>query len=195
MKLPRHLLLFILVAAATPTLSSAAACHPDDEASLLGFKSGTNRDPSGLLNSWKPGTDCCTWDGITCFINRVSTIWLQANQPNISLSGTISPALSKVRNLDGIYLINLINISGRFPELLFGLPNLEYVYIENNKLSGTLPQTIGKLKKLEALSFAGNRFTGPIPSSISALTGLTQLKLRQNFLTDTVRLELSNLRT
>ncbi|GLT32971.1 hypothetical protein SLA2020_075980 [Shorea laevis] len=126
MKLPHYLLLFILVAAATPTLSSAAACHPDDEASLLGFKSGITRDPSGLLNSWKPGTDYCTWDGMTCFNNRVSPIWLHANQPNISLSGTISPALSKVRNLDGVYLINLINSSGRFPNLLFGLPNLMF---------------------------------------------------------------------
>ncbi|GLT92536.1 hypothetical protein SLE2022_103700 [Rubroshorea leprosula] len=193
MRLPPPLLLFILVAAAIPTLSSAA-CHPDDEAGLLGFKSGITRDPSGLLKSWKPGTDCCTWNGITCFNNRVSTISLQANQPNISLSGTISPALSKVRNLGGIYLINLRNISGGFPDVLFGLPNLTYVYIENNKLSGRLPQTIGKLKQLEALSFTGNRFTGPIPSSISALTGLTQLKLGQNFLTGTAPVGIGQLK-
>ncbi|KAG4136003.1 hypothetical protein ERO13_D08G251200v2 [Gossypium hirsutum] len=162
---------------------TSAACHVDDEKGLLAFKSGITQDPSGMLSSWKSGTDCCNWAGINCRENnRVTTISLygQVDKPDSYLTGTISSSLVKVQNLDGIYFVNLRNISGPFPDLLFGLPKLLYVYIENSKLSGSLPVNIGKLKQLGALSLEGNRFTGSIPSSISELTQLTQLVLGKN---------------
>ncbi|XVF63450.1 hypothetical protein PTKIN_Ptkin09bG0087900 [Pterospermum kingtungense] len=165
---------------------ASAICHVDDESGLLAFKSGITQDPSGMLSTWKPGTDCCSWSGITCLFNdRVTAISLtgQPDKPKAFLSGTISTSLSKLLDLDGIYFQNLRNISGPFPDLLFGLPKLKYVYIENNQLSGQIPVNIGKLTQLEALSLAGNRFTGPIPSSVSELTQLTQLNLGQNLLT------------
>ncbi|KAJ4713841.1 leucine-rich repeat receptor-like protein kinase PXC2 [Melia azedarach] len=168
---------------------ASAACHVDDESGLLGFKSGITQDPSAMLSSWKPGTECCSWAGVTCLANnRVTSLSLlgQHEKPNSFLAGVISPSLARVKHLDGIYLQNLGNISGTFPDFIFGLPHLKYVYIENNKLSGQLPANIGKLTQLEALSVAGNRFTGPIPSSVSELTQLTQLNLGQNLLTGTV---------
>ncbi|XWS24681.1 hypothetical protein CRYUN_Cryun27aG0003400 [Craigia yunnanensis] len=179
--------LFLMFILTVPYIKIASAiCHVDDEKGLLGFKSGITQDPSGMLSKWKSGTDCCTWAGVTClFNNRVTSMSLfgQLDKPNSFLSGTISPSLLKVLNLDGIYLQNLRNISGTFPDLLFGLPKLKYVYIDNNKLSGQIPVKIGRLTQLEALSLAGNRFTGTIPSSISELTQLTQLNLGKNLLT------------
>ncbi|KAJ8759482.1 hypothetical protein K2173_007095 [Erythroxylum novogranatense] len=189
----RHFLfsdtLLFLVLSLCILREASAACHVDDEAGLLAFKSGITYDPSGILNSWKQGTDCCSWSGITCLNNnRVTAISVygQPDKSNGYLSGTISPSLVKIQHLDGIYLQNLRNITGKFPDLLFGLPELKYVYIENNKLSGQIPENLGKLKKLEALSFAGNQFSGPIPSSISELTQLSQLKLGNNLLSGTV---------
>ncbi|XP_007038891.2 PREDICTED: leucine-rich repeat receptor-like protein kinase PXC2 [Theobroma cacao] len=182
--LPFPFLLFILTVPYVKITS--AVCHGDDEKGLLGFKSGITQDPSGMLSTWKPGTDCCTWAGINCLFNdRVTSISLfgQLDKPNSFLSGTISPSLLKVQNLDGIYLQNLRNISGKFPDLIFGLPKLKFVYIENNKLSGQIPMNIGRLTQLDALSLAGNQFTGTIPSSISELTQLTQLNLGNNLLT------------
>lgn len=169
--------------------AGAATCHVDDESGLLGFKSGITSDPSNMLASWKPGTDCCTWAGVICRDgNRVTSLSLsgQPDKPNTFLSGIISPSLSKLRFLDGIYLDNLRNISGSFPSFVFKLPNLLYIYIENNRLSGQLPQNIGNLTRLSALSLSGNRFTGPIPSSISELTQLTQLNLGGNLLRGSV---------
>ncbi|OAY23891.1 DNA damage-repair/toleration protein DRT100 [Manihot esculenta] len=177
---------------------TSAACHVDDEAGLLAFKSGITHDPSAMLSSWKPGTDCCTWAGINCRVeNRVTTISLsgQPEKPNSFLSGTISPSLVKVQNLDGIYFLNLRNITGKFPDLIFGLPKLKFVYIENNKLSGQIPNNIRRLTQLEVLSLQGNQFTGSIPSSISELTELTQLKLGKNFLTGTIPLGISKLKS
>ncbi|CAN8290147.1 unnamed protein product [Cochlearia groenlandica] len=177
--------------------NKAATCHPDDEAGLLAFKSGITRDPSGILTSWKKGTPCCSWNGITCLTNdRVTAIFV-AGQEDVAgsfLSGTLSPSLAKIKNLDGIYFTNLKNITGSFPQFLFQLPLLKYVYIENNRLSGPLPVNIGSLNQLEAFSLEGNRFTGPIPSSISNLTRLSQLKLGNNLLTGTIPLGISNLK-
>ncbi|XP_023766667.1 probable LRR receptor-like serine/threonine-protein kinase At4g36180 [Lactuca sativa] len=170
--------------------AAAAICHPDDEQGLLSFKSGITADPSGILSSWKPATDCCNWSGISCQApnNRVNSISLygQLDKPNSYLSGTISSSLSKLRFLDGIYFQNTRNISGPLPGVLFNLPNLQYVYIENNKLSGRLPENLGNLTRLYALSLEGNGFSGSIPSSISKLTELSQLKLGGNQLTGTV---------
>nr|XP_009773345.1 PREDICTED: receptor-like protein 12 [Nicotiana sylvestris] len=174
----------------------AAKCHVDDEAGLLGFKSGIKSDPSGLLSSWKTGTDCCTWSGVSCGEdNRVTglQIYGQPEKKQI-LSGTISSSLSKLKRLTSINLVNLINLSGT-PNFLVSLPEIQIVYIENNKLSGRVPATIGNLTQLFALSFSGNSLTGPIPSSIGQLTQLSQLKLGNNLLTGTIPKTFSKLKS
>ncbi|XP_010270144.1 PREDICTED: DNA-damage-repair/toleration protein DRT100-like [Nelumbo nucifera] len=176
---------------------NAAKCHPDDEAGLLGFKSGITEDPSGILTSWKAGTDCCTWNGITCLVgNRVTalSLYAQTDNPNSYLTGSISPSLSKLRYLDGIYFHNLQNITGLFPKLLFNLPRLLFVYIENCKLYGRLPANIDRLSQLDALSLEGNLFSGPIPASISKLTHLTQLNLGGNLFSGQIPLGISQLK-
>lgn len=170
--------------------ANAGACHPDDEAGLLAFKSGIKSDPSGLLKTWKAGTDCCnTWSGISCQDQiRVTTISIygRTGQLNSSLSGTISPYLSKLQYLTGIYIENHPNLKGSFPNFFLNLPRLGYVYLENNGLSGRIPENIGNLTQLVAFSLQGNKFSGPIPSSIGQLTQLIQLKLGSNRLTGTI---------
>lgn len=184
------LIIFLAICTLLKLKANAATCHADDESGLLGFKSGIKSDPSGMLKSWKPGTDCCTWEGVNCLFDnkRVTSLSLsgQPDKPDSFLSGTISPSLSKLQFLDGIYLQNLRNISGTFPTFLTKLPNLQFIYIENNKLSGGIPEPVGNMTKLDVLSLVGNRFTGTIPSSISELTQLTQLKLGNNFLTGVI---------
>ncbi|KAG5581747.1 hypothetical protein H5410_052374 [Solanum commersonii] len=164
-----------------------ANCHVDDETGLLGFKSGIKSDPSGLLSSWKAGTDCCKWSGISCGDNNRVTSLSIGGQPdkNQILSGTISPSLSKLKMLTSISLTNLKNLVGT-PNFLLSFPNIQIVYLENNKLSGQIPPKIGNLTQLFALSFLGNKLTGPIPSSIGQLTQLSQLKLGDNLLTGTI---------
>lgn len=197
LSLSSHIVLFCTILTLWCLKDASAACHVDDELGLLGFKSVITADPSGMLTSWKPGTDCCTWAGINCRVNnRVTELSLigQPDKPNNTLSGTISPSLSKLKFLTGLYLQNLRKISGPFPDLLFQLPNIEYVYIENNNLSGPIPETIGNLTRLAALSLLNNRFKGNIPSSISRLTQLTQLTLAGNLLTGSIPYGIQNLK-
>ncbi|XP_077227502.1 uncharacterized protein LOC143860643 [Tasmannia lanceolata] len=190
-----HLLLFLSTYFFSPCFS-AGKCHPDDESGLLAFKSGITEDFSGILSSWKPGTDCCTWSGINCRVdNRVTELSVsgQSDNPKSFLSGSISPSLSKLQLLVGIYMGNLLNLTGTFPQFIFHLPKLSYVYLENNKLSGPLPPNIGQLSQLGALNLAGNRFSGKIPLSISNLTQLGQLNLGQNYLTGEIPAGILNL--
>ncbi|KAK9159451.1 hypothetical protein Syun_005792 [Stephania yunnanensis] len=166
---------------------SAAKCHPDDESGLLAFKSGITEDPSGFMLNWEPGTDCCHWRGITCgegSNNRVTSIGFFSvpEDKDKYLSGTFSPLLSKVQNLESIYFQEPRNITGPFPKFVFNLPKLTQVHIENSKLSGPLPIDIGRLSQLKVLSLMGNQFSGPIPSSISNLTNLDELRLGNNLL-------------
>ncbi|KAL3845716.1 hypothetical protein ACJIZ3_003119 [Penstemon smallii] len=184
------LLLFtIFISLSCLTSLAAARCHVDDETGLLDFKSGIKTDPSRMLSSWIKGTDCCKWFGITCSTsNRVTTLTLVGRPNNLtqSLSGTISPSLSKLMLMHSIFLQDLKNLEGPFPYFLLNLPNIQYVYIENNKLSGPIPINISKMVHLSSLSLEGNRFSGPIPSSIGELTQLTQLRLGLNLLTGTI---------
>ncbi|CAN1199575.1 Receptor-like protein 12 [Linum perenne] len=162
-------------------------CHVDDEAGLLEFKAGITHDPSGMLSLWKPGTDCCAWRTTTCLASgRVNSIWLTGDpgKPDAFLSGTISPSLTKLEFLNGLYLVNLRNITGKFPVSLYGMSQLFYLYLQNVPLSGRLPSDIGKLgPQLHSLNLEGNKFTGAIPASISELTGLSELNLAGNSLT------------
>ncbi|GMN51491.1 hypothetical protein TIFTF001_020639 [Ficus carica] len=194
-----HIILLLLLIALTHLCMrvTSAACHVDDESGLLGFKSGITADPSGLLASWKQGKDCCTWAGVKCRVNhRVTNLSLsgQPGKPNSYLSGKISPALTKLKFLEGLYLQKLRQLSGPFPDILFGLPNIKYVYIEDNKLSGRIPKTVRNLTRLSALSLLGNRFTGSIPGSISKLTELTQLNLGGNLLHGSIPPGIQNLK-
>jgi len=169
--------------------TGAATCDPDDEAGLLGFKSGITKDPSGILSSWKKGTDCCFWSGVFCVNNhRVTQLSvdgdfsLDGNSP----SGTISPMLAKLQHLERILLTSLRKITGPFPQFIFRLPKLNYINIQGCLLSGPLPANIGELSQLKTLVIDGNMFTGHIPSSIANLTRLTWLNLGNNRLSGTI---------
>lgn len=118
--------------------STADLCHPDDEAGLLAFKAGITSDPSGMLSSWKHGTTCCTWNGIECTYSRITSFELIGNSSS-SLSGTISPSLSKLQALEQLLIISHPNITGYFPTFISNLPNLIYIYLEDNGLSGPIP--------------------------------------------------------
>ncbi|MQM08793.1 hypothetical protein Taro_041654 [Colocasia esculenta] len=175
-------LLLLLVLALSAT-ASAAGCHPDDEAGLLALKSAVTADPTGLLSSWKPGTDCCTWNGVSCReASRVTelSIYGKPGDPTSYLSGTIPPSFSRLRKLVGLYLQDLKNLTGPFPAALLRLPDIKYVYIRNASLSGTIPDLSPLAAKLGALGLAGNRFSGPIPESVGKLTQLSQLELARN---------------
>ncbi|KAF8047648.1 hypothetical protein N665_2899s0003 [Sinapis alba] len=178
--------------------TGAITCHPDDEAGLLAFKAGIIDGDWGSVNSWTKGTDCCSWTGVSCANHdRVTSLSLGffSEYFSYTVSGTISPSLSKIQHLESLSLINLKEIRGPFPQFLLRLPKLKHINIESNRLSGPLPTNIGMLSpQLEKLTLSGNQFTGAMPSSISNLTRLTELYLSNNLLTGRIPPKIGNLK-
>ncbi|CAG7872164.1 unnamed protein product [Brassica rapa] len=97
-------------------------------------------------------------------------------------------------------------LSGRIPDVLFGLKNLTDLYLYQNELTGeipksrsatnivkldlsynnltgSIPETIGNLTKLESLNLYVNQLTGVIPPAIAKLPELKELRLFTNKLT------------
>lgn len=90
------LALVLLLTLASPTSS----CTEQEMSSLLQFLDGLLPD-GGLPVSWQNGTDCCTWEGITCSADRTVTDVVLASK---GLEGRISTSLG---NLTGLLRLNL----------------------------------------------------------------------------------------
>jgi len=81
-----------------PSLTSS--CTEQECTSLLRFLGGLSQD-GNLTLTWKNGTDCCTWEGITCSPDRMVTDVFLAKR---NLQGSISSSLG---NLTGQLHLNL----------------------------------------------------------------------------------------
>ncbi|KAI4314357.1 hypothetical protein L6164_027274 [Bauhinia variegata] len=112
-------------------------------------------DPHNVLENWDINSvDPCSWRMVTCSTDgSVSALGL----PSQNLSGTLSPGIGN-------------------------LTNLQSVLLQNNAISGQIPSAIGKLEKLQTLDLSNNAFTGEIPSSLGGLRNLNYLRLNNNSL-------------
>ncbi|TYG72096.1 hypothetical protein ES288_D05G452700v1 [Gossypium darwinii] len=116
-------------------------------------------------NSWKEGTDCCSWDGVTCdHLNAhvialdLSCSWLSGNFP----SNTTLFLLPHLQKLNLAY--NDFNLSkipsefGRFTSLFY--LNLSYtgsLSLAFCDLQGKFPKNIFDLPNLNLLNLGGNQ--------------------------------------
>lgn len=143
---------------------------------LIAIKSDL-RDPYNVLENWDANSvDPCSWRMITCSPDGyVSALGL----PSLSLSGTISPGIGNLTNLQSILLQNN-EISGFIPTSIGKLEKLETLDLSNNKLTNDIPEAVGDLKNLNYLRLNNNSLTGLIPGSLSKVEGLTLVDLSYN---------------
>ncbi|KAJ9160181.1 hypothetical protein P3X46_025605 [Hevea brasiliensis] len=152
--------------------SAAMLCQHDQSLALLQFKKtfsitsdASSWDfpypkPYPKTESWKEGTDCCWWDGVTCDIETGNVIGL---------------------NLSSSLLYGTIHSNNT----LFFLPHLQKLDLSNNDFnrSQIVPQ-FGQFLNLSYLNLNYSVFEGRIPLEISYLSGLVSLDLsRNNYLT------------
>ncbi|TYI85378.1 hypothetical protein E1A91_D05G437500v1, partial [Gossypium mustelinum] len=99
-------------------------------------------------NSWKEGTDCCSWDGVTCD-------HLNAHVISLDLS------------CSWLY--------GNFPSntTLFLLPHLQKLNLAYNDFNlSKIPSEFGRFESLVYLNLSHTRFVGEVPSQVSHLSKL-----------------------
>ncbi|XP_019163822.1 PREDICTED: protein NSP-INTERACTING KINASE 3-like [Ipomoea nil] len=154
--------LWVFIESSFATLSPTGVNY--EVVALMAIKTSLH-DPYNVLENWDVNSvDPCSWRMVTCSPDGyVSALGL----PSQSLSGTLSPGIGN-------------------------LTNLQSVLLQNNAISGPIPASIGKLGKLHTLDLSNNEFSGDMPSSLGDLINLNYLRLNNNSLTGQVPESLSN---
>ncbi|XP_071913252.1 protein NSP-INTERACTING KINASE 1-like isoform X2 [Coffea arabica] len=140
-------------------------------------------DPHGVLDNWDgDSVDPCSWTMITC---SAESLVIGLGTPSQNLSGTLSPSIGNLTNLQIILLQNN-NITGSIPSEIGKLPNLQTLDLSDNRFTGQIPPSLGHLKSLQYMKLNNNTLSGEIPKSLANLTLLSLLDLSYNNLTGPV---------
>ncbi|XVE90650.1 hypothetical protein DITRI_Ditri20bG0094100 [Diplodiscus trichospermus] len=108
------------------------------------------------------------------------------------LLGKFPLAIFQLPNLQGIWLVNNLGLTGYFPEFNF-TSQLKVLALLNTSFSGELPASIGNLHSLEFLGIGHCNFRGLVPSTLGNLPKLEFLDLGYNFFKGLVPSSLGNL--
>ncbi|KAL7196700.1 hypothetical protein ACSBR1_036664 [Camellia fascicularis] len=123
-------------------------------------------DPHGVLENWDVNAvDPCSWTMVTCSADKLV---IGLGTPSQNLSGSLSPSIGN-------------------------LTNLQIVLLQNNNISGPIPTELGRLPKLQALDLSNNFFIGEIPSSLAHLKSLQYLRLNNGSLSGSIPFLLANM--
>ena len=121
---------------------STATGIPQTECeALVALYNSTNGDGWTNHSNWLTTNTPCSWYGVICESDRVTSLSLYYNQ----LSGAIPPELGN-------------------------LTALQYLYLSGNQLSGAIPPEIGNLTALTWLYLDHNPFSGEVPTVLTPLT-------------------------
>lgn len=140
-------------------------------------------DPHNVLENWdKDAVDPCSWTMVTC---SSESLVIGLGTPSQSLSGTLSPSIGNLTNLQ-IVLLQNNNITGPLPPELGRLLKLHTLDLSNNFFTGEIPSSLGHLKSLQYMRLNNNSLSGAFPSSLANMTQLAFLDLSYNNLSGPV---------
>ncbi|XP_050279364.1 receptor-like protein 7 [Quercus robur] len=170
--------------------SSTPLCHSHQSSALLHFRNSFSVGDSNSIcdyyshppkNSWKMGTDCCGWDGVTCdtMTGHVIAVDLSCS----GLHGPIHPnsTLFSLRHLQRLNLayndFHGSTISSKFG----GFANMTHLNLTISSIAGNFPSEISHLSKLVSLDLFMNggiiMKTPSLKRLVQNLTHLTELVL------------------
>ncbi|URD93277.1 Leucine rich repeat N-terminal domain [Musa troglodytarum] len=161
-------------------VSAAGVLSPkgvnDEVQALMGIKASL-KDPHSVLENWdQDSVDPCSWTMVTC---SPENLVIGLGTPSQNLSGTLSPSIGNLTNLQ-IILLQSNNISGPVPQEIARLSNLKTLDLSNNYFTGEIPTSIGHLSSLRYLRLNNNSLCGAVPLSLTNLTQLAFLDLSYN---------------
>jgi len=102
-----------------------------------------------------------------------------------TLSGTISPEIANLINLEQLIITNT-ELTGGIPSEIGQLPNLKFLFLEDNQLTGNIPAEFGDLPNLEQAILSSNHLTGEIPATITNMPKLQTFYVNDNQLSGRV---------
>ncbi|KAL9425647.1 hypothetical protein AB3S75_032585 [Citrus x aurantiifolia] len=156
-----------------------------DLAALAAIQSTLTDIPgSNFFSTWNltAPDPCSTFSGITCSLNRVSTLTLGTGLSGSSgLAGSLSPSISDLTELTQLVLFPGL-VTGPIPPQLSRLTSLRVISLTNNRLTGSIPGSFSSLRSLHTLDLSYNQLTGSVPPSLTSLPELKVLILASNSL-------------
>lgn len=160
---PSHVLFFSYFSSSSSHAATPHLCQDDQNSVLLQFMNESLSEPNPKLASWKPDTDCCSWESITCDSATGHVITLDLS--NGYLQGTIhsNSSLFKLHTLLSLDLSGNIfltyNFSSENDEHLSGysqLSSLTHLNLSNTRFSSQVPLQMSNLTKLDSLNLSFN---------------------------------------
>ncbi|AES99988.1 putative leucine-rich repeat-containing, plant-type, leucine-rich repeat domain, L [Medicago truncatula] len=164
--------LFLLLLLTHFTSYTFSLCSQHDSSALLQFKHSFSVNTSskpGFLSmclsfsfkteSWKTGTDCCEWDGVTCDTVSDHVIGLDLSCNN--LKGELQPnsTIYKLRHLQQLNLAFNHFSGSSMPIGIGDLVNLTHLNLSFCHLKGNTPSTISHLSKLISLDLSSYSYS------------------------------------
>ncbi|XXG52085.1 hypothetical protein AAC387_Pa03g0492 [Persea americana] len=175
MECPQVLCFWVLVFGFQLLLCGGFGCFEKEKSALLELKLSINHPNGTSFPSWGGGTDCCTWDGVTCNSRTARVI-------ELDLSGSMDTDL-------GDWYLNA--------SLLLPLEKLQSLVLNFNSLTGFIDgEAIETLTSLRTIDFAWNGFNDPQSiQGFCKLKGLQRLDLSYNYFKGPIPLCLGNLKS
>ncbi|KAJ6292112.1 hypothetical protein OIU76_024091 [Salix suchowensis] len=136
--------------------------EPDTEGNALLDLMLALNDSNGQTN-WDPYlvSPCFSWNHVNCRDEHVESL----NLNSLGFSGTLSPAITKLKFLVTLELQNN-SLSGPLPDYLGNMVHLQNINLASNKFNGSIPSSWGQLSNLKNLDLSSNNLTGRIPKEL-----------------------------
>ncbi|XP_034901481.1 protein NSP-INTERACTING KINASE 1 isoform X1 [Populus alba] len=176
-----HFMVFLWFSTTANGLLSPKGINYEVQA-LIGIKASLH-DPHGVLDNWDgDAVDPCSWTMVTC---SPESLVIGLGTPSQNLSGTLSPTIGNLTNLQTV-LLQSNNITGPIPAEIERLSKLHTLDLSDNFFTGKIPSSLGHLRSLEYLRLNNNSLSGEFPLSLANMTQLVLLDLSFNNLSGPV---------
>ncbi|KAL7550718.1 hypothetical protein ACHAWF_013934 [Thalassiosira exigua] len=140
-------------------LGDSRLCPQERNALKLIYDGAKGREWTTSTKWLHPYDSHCMWYGISCDDTNTHTAMVELNSNG--MSGTLSPELAKLHNLEVLNLADN-DIKGSIPTEIGLLSSLRYLRLCYNAFVGN-ETNFGNLEKLELIQLQGNRLSGTIP--------------------------------
>ena len=149
--------------------SEITVANPD-RAALVALYRATGGPNWTNSENWLTDAPLEDWYGVST--DRNGRVWNLSLSWN-ALAGSVPPEIGNLSQLIILTLNGTYNnryartvgsgLTGPLPQELARLSNLEYLYLNTNRLTGEIPAELGDLSNLHFLHLDGNELTGPLP--------------------------------
>ncbi|RHN57393.1 putative leucine-rich repeat-containing, plant-type, leucine-rich repeat domain, L [Medicago truncatula] len=159
--------LFLLMLLTLFTSYTFSMCKHHDSSALLQFKNSffinTSSQPgfwshcssfSFKTESWKTGTDCCEWDGVTCDIMYDYVIGLDLSCNNLNGELAANSTIFQLKHLQQLNLAFNDFFGSSVHAGIGDLVKLTHLNLSNTGISGNISSTISHLSKLVSLDLS-----------------------------------------